>query len=463
MRRLLPGALVLIGLSAAACLLQSYGTGQTDAPLDGDGDTDTDADTDADSDTDTDADDGGEDGAIPACEEGVATCEGDQLLLCSGGTWELLEQCVLGCSSEGPRCLEIVPSNVDPDLMHRGVADLTVSEAVSFNTDTGQITGPSGAELRPAGVGELAGIHFTVEDVSCRGLGVFSLASLSVVSGGQILGVGERGLVLLVRSAVVIDGAVVVSAVGAQAGVGGYPGGARGAAGQGPSPGGAGTYNGSCCDAGGGGGGHAAEGGGGGPAYGAAGGAGGGTTGGDALVPLCGGSGGGGESSPYYPGGGVGGGAGGGAVQISSGDRIAIGVGSVRASGGGGPGGYESGGGGGGSGGAILLEAPVVEIGGSVLCNGGGGGAGSYQPAGGAGTDGDLGGAGGPANTFGSGGGNGGAGTNWSGAAASSNPGNGGGGGGAAGRIRINSSSGSTVITGTVSPTPPSQGIITTR
>jgi hypothetical protein len=373
------------------------------------------------------------------------------------------ERCALGCSPGDVRCLELAPSNVDPELMGLGTADLMVIDVLTFDTDTGSITGLTAGEVRPAGPGELAGIHFATDDTSCRGLGVFSVASLSVPVGGEILGVGGRGLVLLARGAVAIDGAIVVSALGPQARAGGSEGGARGQPGQGPSPGGAGTYSGSCCDGGGGGGGHLAEGGRGGDASLAVGGAGGMVTGSDALVPLCGGSGGGGEASPYWPAGGVGGGAGGGAVQISSGELISVAAGSVRAGGGGGPGGYESGGGGGGAGGAILLEAPVVEVVGSVLCNGGGGGAGAYHPAAGPGIDGDEGGAGGLSAGSGSAGGNGGSGATWVGASARPDPGNGGGGGGAAGRIRINTLSGAALITGTVSPSPVSQGFVSSR
>ncbi len=134
------------------------------------------------------------------------------------------------------------------------------------------------------------------------------------------------------------------------------------------------------------------------------------------LLPLVGGSGGasgadgscGGDCS--WPGGG-----GGGAFQISSRATITF-NGRFVASGGGGygtnsPGG--GGGGGGGAGGSLLLEAPMVSVGGTASLSA-------------------LGGSGGE-----SGGGPGGS-TGMSGATASSNGDGGGGGGGGAGVVRIN-------------------------
>jgi hypothetical protein len=168
---------------------------------------------------------------------------------------------------------------------------------------------------------------------------------------------------------------------------------------------------------------------------------------GPSLVPLVAGSAGGWANGYAW-------GAGGGAIQISSGTSIVVsGVGIINAGGGGGN--Y----GGGGSGGAILLEAPTVTIQGNLTANGGSGAAYSTngsnvgtngltnaQPAPGAKVSGAgylLGGNGAAGKTInGSDGTNGEAGVDV------------GGGGGGAGFVRINTSSGSATITGTVSPDP---------
>jgi len=162
------------------------------------------------------------------------------------------------------------------------------------------------------------------------------------------------------------------------------------------------------------------------------------------ITPLQAGSAGGNSNNNYW-------GAGGGAIQISSGTSITVrSVGIITASGGGE---YS----GGGSGGAILLEAPTLDLQGYVTANGGGGGAlcscGSVpgnngrsdgQPASGAT----------PAGSTIPTGGNGSAGSTVNGSPgtfgdASTDLG---GGGGGAGWIRLNSSSGSATISGTISP-----------
>jgi hypothetical protein len=142
------------------------------------------------------------------------------------------------------------------------------------------------------------------------------------------------------------------------------------------------------------------------------------------------------------------GGLGGGAVYVIAGASITI-PGTINASGGGGFGGTgdfirPGGAGGGGAGGMIGLDAPVVEIVGSVLANGGGGGEGGGNPNPGARgesptkPDGPAaGGAGGA--IYGGDGGPGGAGTSAAGAgiAGNNNIGGGGGGGGGVGIIRV--------------------------
>jgi hypothetical protein len=199
-----------------------------------------------------------------------------------------------------------------------------------------------------------------------------------------------------------------------------------------------------------------------------------------ALIPLLGGTQG---ETTSQSGAVVGtGGGGGGALQISAGNSITV-SGKILAGGGGGHGGYvqksstqflSAGGGGGGSGGAILLEAPVVNVTGTVSAVGGGGGSGYLEWAfyeSNNGVDGSSGGAGGAAEIVdcpGMGGGGGGAGAKTSSAGITGAGGQyygfcgvddtalyyaGGGGGGGAGRIRINTAS-SCGCSGTFSPTP---------
>jgi hypothetical protein len=169
------------------------------------------------------------------------------------------------------------------------------------------------------------------------------------------------------------------------------------------------------------------------------------------LIPLLGGSAGGpGDLAP---------GAGGGAIELVAGVSIDIGaMGVISVGGGGGSSGDTTHGtSGGGSGGALLLEAPVVTIEGTLAANGGGGGGGTNANApvsdatpnataapggaqgttgvGGAGSAGAMvtGGAGGAGDAVG--------GMNAPGA-----------GGGGAGWIRVNTTNGSAMLTGTLSP-----------
>jgi hypothetical protein len=145
------------------------------------------------------------------------------------------------------------------------------------------------------------------------------------------------------------------------------------------------------------------------------------------------------------------GGAGGGAVYLVAGMRIRI-AGTVNASGAGGAAGSANrGGGGGGSGGMIGLDAPSIELNGSIFANGGGGGASdvgagrgeeslSATIAGRGGRAGDAGGADG---------GDGSARTVYEGRAGASGNDGGGGGGGGAGVIRVFPPQ---VLSGPVSP-----------
>jgi hypothetical protein len=160
------------------------------------------------------------------------------------------------------------------------------------------------------------------------------------------------------------------------------------------------------------------------------------------LIPLWGGSPGGGANTQSLDGNANGNG--GGAIQISAAMSLTIESGAfITVNGSGGVSAGDESGEGGGSGGAILLEAPSVTIAGVLEANGG---EGSDPNMDGASPPDD----GGVATEPGCVGGNGGAAGQVNGA--SGGPGNGGygGGGGAAGWIRINS--GSTTVTGTVSP-----------
>jgi len=166
------------------------------------------------------------------------------------------------------------------------------------------------------------------------------------------------------------------------------------------------------------------------------------------IIPLVGGSSGGSGS--------FGAGAGGGAVQLVAFGRFSMGASSyINVGGGGGQPAVSSNAGdnsgGGGSGGSILIEATSVQIAGVLAANGGGGG--GVSASGRDGTP-DVTGAAGGAKTGVGAGGTGGAGANIDGTTpASVDPGPVGGGGGGTGRIRINTMSGSAVLTNaTLSP-----------
>ncbi len=390
------------------------------------------------------------------CLPDEVRCEAGQPYSCVDGAWVVGQPCSMGCALNGERCLRVDPSNVNAGLMVSGDGSVQVGDQWTFNTDTGRISGAADVEIRPAVVGLASGIYFERDDTDCRGLGIFAMGSLTVMSGGAIKGMGTRALVLLVQGTAELMGVVSVSANGTVIAAGGYPGGGRGDSGEGPCGGQPGTYYSGVSDSGGGGGGHGEAGGSGGVAGQAAAGVGGvAGCGFAALIPLCGGSGGGGQWGPDTIDRGSEGGGGGGAVQITAGIRIQIqSSGAVLAGGGGGSGGHPGGGGGGGAGGAILLEAPEVNltVGGTLGAGGGGGGSGGWNPHGVSGTDGDAGGAGGPATSNGTAGGaGGGSGVPVAGDGVDHTH-NSGGGGGAFGRVRINTWTGSAQLDGTTSP-----------
>ncbi len=368
-----------------------------------------------------------------------------------------------GSSADAPSGPMFHPSGaITPaDLSLPGTRDVNLTEVVTFDTDTGEITN----NTRPPGAGMQNGIGFRTS----ASVGIFSFAALTI--GAPNVHFRGSNAVALVVAKKFIQNAGLFDVQGACANGAGGPGGSAGgmsAAGEGLGAGSPGSFL--RGESGGGGGGFAGVGGAGGDvapgnAGFAVGGAGGLVYGAAALVPLVGGSGGGAGAAEGDGGtGGIGGG-GGGAVQIVAGESIAI-AGVVNAGGCGGGGGKGpsctnncggGAGGGGGSGGAILLESRAVDVSGVLAANGGGGGGGAWDHAavgmpglnggngsvpaqGGAGSSdrGRSGGAGGAAGSP-----NGVPGVAWD------HPG---GGGGGCGRIRINSLSGTASLTGTLSP-----------
>ena len=342
----------------------------------------------------------------------------------------------------------IQPSNVPYDWLCQNAASLHITQPATIDTDNGTITGVEPNDI-------LFRTLRQVSQTTVPELGVFVFDSIRIAADVRVT--GSRALVLLACRDVEITGVINACADGQQAGPGGGAGGQPTQDGQGCGYGGAGAANG-YSDSGGGGAGLSDRGGDGGAGAGVQGGLGGQPCGNDQLIPIVAGSGGGGGSPAGV--GGIGGG-GGGAVQISAGGFINIvSPGGINVCGAGGskPLGDGGSGGGGGSGGAILLEALQVLGDGNLAANGGGGGggdiwgdgqvtseAGENGPFGfaragggaGSGSDGGNGGAGGWANDF----------AGSTGASAQ----NAGGGGGAAGLVRINTLSGQSAFSGSIS------------
>ena len=374
-------------------------------------------------------------------------------LTCSGGLCVARTTDAAVDSAIDARAM-LVPSNgIDPTLTTEVTAPISIAGAVTFDTDTGAITG---TVTRAAGLGVVDSIGY----VQPNGLGVFVFADLDVTMTGSIAFTGSRAVAFLVGGSAQIDGvidgsggcAMTASCAGPGGGAGGSadtPAGGCGAGGNGQ------TDLASHSDAGGGGGGGGAAGANGGDVSTYLGGSGGAACIVDDLVPLIGGSGGGGAGPGAVTSAPTGGG-GGGALQITALQSISI-TGVISMAGAGGQGGPTApsnapGGGGGGAGGGILLEAPSVDVAASgvLAANGGGGGGGADAPN--VGTDGEpgqrssspaLGGA--DAGGTSTPGGNGGAGMTAAqpGGSAAANS-NAGGGGGAVGRIFVRSATGAT-------------------
>ena len=315
-----------------------------------------------------------------------------------GSGWDSTP-CDFGCSEEpNPHCLVWRISNIDDnELLSAGAeptGDPLPTEGefwLDFDTDTGEVilwryTGSGTGweherDVRPEGVGldEESGIHFQIvaQDGDAPDLGVFSFQRLVVPENYTFGPWGTNPLVLMSEENALIQGGVYMGCHWNE----GNPLAGAGESSEGPGAGGDGSSmpdGEGVRDGGGGGGGFGDYAGSGGGYTADLRGAGGGGYGTIELIPLIGGSGGG-------MGGGTGagrwGGRSGGAVQIVSAGTITVDPGGwVDA---GGCGGIASSsfenaeaGGGGGSGGGILLEAPTIEIYGSVTANGGGGAAG---------------------------------------------------------------------------------------
>jgi hypothetical protein len=398
----------------------------------------------------------GLDGGPMPCASGAVRCEGDTLLTCRDGV-ETPEPCAVGCG-EG-RCLAFVPSNVAPDLWDPAAESVDIEEGrLAFDTTVCRAMAAR-SRIVPQSSG-------TGPDVC-----VLQVGDLRIREDATLAVVGSRPLVIMASGGVTIEGTLDVSAELGRSGAGGFRGGTRDElAGGGPTAGGGGEHLDLYADGGGGGGGLCGAGG--------AGGVGGTAIGGTPgpaiepsweLVPLVGGGGGGRGRGTFVPGAdainaGLGG-AGGGAIQISARVRIRI-DGVVLAGGGGGGAGTNSiaagnygSGGGGGSGGAILLEAPEVEVRGTLGAAGGAGGGGA-DVRDGDGEDGDDGvvarlgraAGGAPGGAFAGRGGDGGGGDVHDGDTAGEgrgSSGNGGGGGGGSGCILVRTETGEASVANT--------------
>jgi hypothetical protein len=282
--------------------------------------------------------------------------------------------CPLGCVATNDRCAEYDVSNVEQSALRQGSGPLTINGEVTIDTTAATIVGPQGPISLPPGKG-----LYTTKDGAYV---VFYTGTLRVEQDATLSIVGKRPVIILAAESVTVAGTIDASAAARQPGAGG---GLGGKANENGSPGAGSTCEASYAgdeqhtyDATG-------------PAGGSFAGKGGSGGNGPAarapcapsrLIPLVGGTGGGGGARRGGSGGG-----GGGAVQISAWREIIItATGVIHAGGGGGGGGEAPGylvnpgsGGGGGSGGAILLEAPRLEIAGTVVANGGGAGGGGLR------------------------------------------------------------------------------------
>lgn len=297
------------------------------------------------------ADDGG-DGVCAANQP--LRCDGGNLVRCnSDGTGETMEDCSLGCSASPLHCNEIDPSNglaryID---MAAGEPDLDLGTTAIINTSDGTVM----VDGRPVTV-----TSALVAQSSAPTILVFVVHSLIAndvtVSGGA----SGNAFALVSKGDIRIGGIFNASSKLGSRGPGGYN--------DAICKGGVGVVVGSSVS-GAGGGGFGATGGAGGSAStiadSATGGGSGNPTGTPALIPLRGGCDSGATDNLHPNAVGFGGGA----IQLVSHTKISI-IGVIAANG--------SSLAGGGSGGGILIEAPTVEVTGSVVANGAGGNGGCF-------------------------------------------------------------------------------------
>lgn len=298
------------------------------------------------------ADDGGDGMAASVCAANQSLrCDGDNLVRCSSdGTAEVTEGCSLGCSVSPLHCDDIDPSNglVRYLDMAAGEHDLDLGRTAIINTSDGTVTADGKSVMvrsvlvaQPSAPTILVFIvhSLTANDVTINGDNAFAL-----VSNGDI----RVGGILNASAGVDTSAPGVYNDSNCKGGVGVRSGASLSGAGGG----GFGTGGGS--------GGSAST-----IGDSATGGSGGKPTGVPALIPLRGGCD-SGAIDDLHP---AAVGHGGGAIQLASHTKISI-IGVVAANGG-----SLSGGG---SGGGILIEAPTVEVTGSVVANGAGGNGGCF-------------------------------------------------------------------------------------
>ena len=367
---------------------------------------------------------------------GLSAAVGFALVACSSGSTGTTHA---DSGSGGGASLGFTPSNLGAvTLDTNGVGDVQFATDETIETDLGGLLGPAGAYT-----------YQEVPQASGPALGVFVVNSFTLASGATARVLGADALVIVALDTIRIDGSLLGNSMDPNKGPGAtLQSDIAGTVGAGPGGGGPGSATTSA-----GGGGYCGAGGAGASLAGATDDAlGGPTFGNAALVPLLPGSNGGsGGVSP--------GGNGGGAIELVAAHGITV-TGIVHV---GGNGGEESGvyqlgfannqqASGGGSGGAILLEAPTVDVSGTLAANGGAGG-GNAQ--GSAATASATSAPGGPADASHAAGGDGSAGATVAGAQGSAVTGAAsGGGGGGAGRIRINTATGQATLGGVVSPSP---------
>ncbi len=399
-------------------------------------------------------DSGGDD----TCKTTADQCIGDTLRSCAMvGDTPVDTPCAWGCIDLTPaHCATVVPAGsggvadngvTSSDLGTENLLDVTIGDGVTIDTDNGRIGTLASPNFHHSAQ---QGIEHGI-DFQFRGpLSLFRFKSLTLE--GTITLVGKRPVALVADGAIIVNGVIDARGICSTsvAGPGGFDGGATNSANGGAPVGSTGGIGAPTAATGGGGGGYGTPGASGNTVKG------GGPFGDPEITILVGGGGGGAGDG----GGNFGrGGGGGGALQIVSNAHIAIaGLGGINAGGCGGKagtGGNDSGGGGG-AGGTILLEAPFVDVAGTLAVNGGGGGGGGGGNArpGSNGTLDRVPAAGGAGDGTNEQGGAGAAGATDAGAG--SNGTTPGGGGGGMGRIRINTrgNAGARLTSATLSPSP---------